>query len=156
MIPSCQPKLPSAPSKIPSKVKPGQKVEWTLPSEGMSVHDPQGVFEQFRIDNATLRGYLSKATGERTFFLCNEQSNSMAPIELNIGVPAKPKCKPLVLQGQREHLPLTGKFNSDNIPSKNWWCSDPMVLDLSQYTVKNGNKSFLTAGDYKFEVLPTG
>ncbi len=147
---------PAAAWKPPTRARSGAKVQWTLPSGGMSVLDPQQVFERFRIDGKILTGTLTKAAGTRTFFLCHKEMGTMMPVELDFGAPAKDPWKPLILPGRRESISLKDRFNGDVIFSKNFWNYSVLSLDISGHTVRKGDRSLLTVGDYLFEVLPTG
>ena len=140
----------------PAGARSGSEVRWKLPSPGMSVLDPHGVFERFQIAGDELRGRLAQATGPRTFFLCHRQRNSEAPVELDFAAPAKRPWQPLVLLGKREHLSLAGQFNSDVMLSRNHWYLAPITIDIAGHTVRRGEQSFLAVGDYEFEVTPSG
>lgn len=142
--------------RLRGNVRPGAKVEWKLASEGLSVSDPQRVFQDFRVDGDLLRGRLTSSRGKRTFFLRDAAQNSIRPVEIDLGSAKKAVFHPLVLQGKREHLSLDGLFNSESIESRNFWDFSKRSLDMSDKVKTEDGRPILAVGDYRFVVRPSG
>lgn len=142
--------------EIPRQVKPKLEITWPLPSPGISVSDPQGVFDKFRIEGSLLTGHLGHSEGPKTFFLWDRKNNAVVPVDLHFDSPPEKSRGPLVLSGKREHLTLDARFNSDSIMTRNFWRHAPVKIELANHVTLRGTKGLLKVGEYVFQVQPTG
>jgi len=130
-----------------------------LPCRDAAVRDPQGALETFRITSGALDAIPAAFEGTRTIFIEDPQASRVVPVDLVRRPAPRTPPAPIRLEGRREPIDLTARFNADTIRGLNLWRFGDHHIDLSGRThlAKGSNHADTLAFDgFAFNVRPSG